>query len=575
MTNSQIFKDADKLRKILKRPHGAAALDTVLKELAAEERAVYQRTVPGDMPIVAILVPSYRCPNPRMQSKLLEMKKYTEAQGKAMCIGMPLMRNSVVHWQRNDLITELIKSQRPFTHIFFIDDDIVPEQDHLVKLLSHNVDIVAGLCTFRQDPPVPNARFYDQKSMRYAEMRDWSQDGLIEVDAVGTGMILISREALQKVANVWFECKAEQALYGVSDEWVTKASEVRTKAFDESPNAFWFEFHKTPDYGVKEFGEDISFCFKAKQYAGLKIWVDTTVNPEHIGEYGFTITDYKSGRKYARELAESEGRMVVAPDSRVLEGSEKEPLKISILVPTRGRPENCERLLKSIKETAEEFPEIVFYKDDDDETPVGIIDKLPIPLIKVVRGPRITLSQCWNECAKVATGDILMMGSDDIEFQTKNWDVIAKNAFRGVPDKIIFAHGDDGHWGKQFGTHGMVHRKWMETVGYFVPPYFSSDWCDTWLNEVANALVRRVYLPMKTEHHHPLFGKAKWDKTHLERLERHKADKVDELYASKAAERQTDVEKLRAVIEAAKTPPDTTTTTQHNDGVKKEELVSA
>ena len=51
---------------------------------------------------------------------------------------------------------------------------------------------------------------------------------------------------------------------------------------------------------------------------------------------------------------------------------------------------------------------------------------------------------------------------------------------------------------------------------------------------------------------HPLFGKAEWDVTHKERLERHKKDGVDALYASMTDRRAADVEKLKAVIEAAK-----------------------
>jgi hypothetical protein len=142
-----------------------------------------------------------------------------------------------------------------------------------------------------------------------------------------------------------------------------------------------------------------------------------------------------------------------------------------------------------------------------------------------------------------------MQAADDIEFQTKHWDVMVQHAFAECPDKILFVHGDDGHWGAKFGTHGFVHRKWVEAVGYMSPPYFSSDYGDTWLNEVANALDRRRYLPFVTEHMHFLWGKGKLDQTHKERLERHKQDNVDQLYRDLAPERAKDVEKLRAAMQ--------------------------
>ena len=98
--------------------------------------------------------------------------------------------------------------------------------------------------------------------------------------------------------------------------------------------------------------------------------------------------------------------------------------------------------------------------------------------------------------------------------------------------------------GANFGTHGFIHRNWVDTVGYFVPPYFSSDYNDTWLNDVANMIDRRIYVDIKTEHMHPAFNKGPMDQTHIERLQRHQEDNVDALYATKLPERQADADKF-------------------------------
>jgi len=124
-----------------------------------------------------------------------------------------------------------------------------------------------------------------------------------------------------------------------------------------------------------------------------------------------------------------------------------------------------------------------------------------------------------------------------------------RRAFAAFPDRLIFLHGDDKMHGKNFGTHGFVHRKWVETLGYLCPPHYESDYNDTHLNEVADMINRRIYLPFVTEHMHPLAGKAEWDKTHLERLERQKKQNTAELYASKSWERVRDAELLRDAIE--------------------------
>ena len=64
---------------------------------------------------------------------------------------------------------------------------------------------------------------------------------------------------------------------------------------------------------------------------------------------------------------------------------------ISILVPTRNRPENVKRLISSALKTAD-YPnkiEFVFYVDEDDSS---FDMKLRNTKIIVVRGPRIWIS---------------------------------------------------------------------------------------------------------------------------------------------------------------------------------------
>jgi glycosyltransferase involved in cell wall biosynthesis len=222
--------------------------------------------------------------------------------------------------------------------------------------------------------------------------------------------------------------------------------------------------------------------------------------------------------------------------------------RVSLLLPTRNRPANLRRLHQSLEDTSRQRPEVVLYVDEDDQVSADMAEDLGW---KYVQGPRICLSEMWNEAYKISTGDILMHAGDDIIFRTKSWDYHVVKAFSKFPDRLIFAHGDDGHWGKRFGTHGFIHKNWVDVVGYFVPPYFSSDYNDTWLNDVANRLGRRVYLPIMTEHMHFLFGKAELDETHRERLDRHKRDNVGQLYDSLLPKRLEDVEKLKSAIAAA------------------------
>jgi hypothetical protein len=203
-------------------------------------------------------------------------------------------------------------------------------------------------------------------------------------------------------------------------------------------------------------------------------------------------------------------------------------------------------MIRTAIETADTPLEFVARLDADDKR----IAAYNGDGVRYVTGGRCLLSDAWNECYVHSSGDIVMHCGDDITFNTAGWDTQVEEAFAACPDRILFVHGDDlGPHGHEFGTHGFLHRNWVDTIGYFVPPLFSSDWNDVWLNEVANELGRRRSLPFVTEHHHYTFGKAERDVTHAEREERGDIDGVESLYRGTKGFRDLDVEKLRAKME--------------------------
>lgn len=221
---------------------------------------------------------------------------------------------------------------------------------------------------------------------------------------------------------------------------------------------------------------------------------------------------------------------------------------ISILLPSRGRPENVERLYKSLERTTRGKWEMLVRLDSDDPRLNEYMDGWALPRLRNYVGPRRLLSEMWNELLPHVDGHYLMHGGDDITFETEDWDLEVTAQF--PPDGIAVVHGNDLSPNSQrISTHSFVTRKWVDTLGYLCPPYFASDYNDLWLTEVADALERRIYLPnVIIEHHHPAFGKAEWDQTHQDRVERHKAEGVDQIWESLAHERAEDVAKLRKVM---------------------------
>lgn len=232
-------------------------------------------------------------------------------------------------------------------------------------------------------------------------------------------------------------------------------------------------------------------------------------------------------------------------------------MKFSIIVPTRKRPVAVSELVEGIVNTCDNFDlvEVLFYIDRDDiesENCILALQKKFGNNIKYTSSREdINLSQMWNYAYDtLSTGDIIMLCGDDIRFRTKSWDTLVRNEFLKVNDRIVLVYGDDKIHSINHATHSFVHRKWIETSGFWLPPYFCADYVDTWLFEVANRLNRSRYLPnVITEHMHYSVGKSDYDSTTEKRLTNAARENPSLIYQQKSAERSEHVNKLLQYID--------------------------
>lgn len=460
--------------------------------------------------------------------------------------------------EARNLAAQRFLDETEYEWLFFVDTDMGFEPDALDRLLASadpaTRPVMGGLCFAareykydgfggRRIMPVPTLYRWARTvagHIGFTTLWTIPEEPIVQVAGTGAAFLLVHRTALEKVraqfGDVWFE----QVRYGDG----------------------------------RLVSEDLSLCWRF-HVVGVPVHVNTRVRTTHHKELWLGAEDYRPPVEFL-EKADSgvvehsvPDRTALPHDVRPVMGlvrpvddivlpravatDEPEVPRISILCPTRGRPGNVLRLIRSALATADGPVEFVFYVDADDAPTRSLLQELsgriPGLILSTLVGPRIVLSEMWNRCAEIARADVLMHAGDDITFDSAGWDARVLAEFDKYPDRLVFVHGDDRLQGANLGTHGFLHRRWIEAVGYFVPPYFSSDYNDTWLTEVADKLGRRRYLPeVVTEHHHPLAGKAEWDTTHRDRLARGAEDHVAELYASKADERMADVAKLRAAL---------------------------
>jgi hypothetical protein len=161
---------------------------------------------------------------------------------------------------------------------------------------------------------------------------------------------------------------------------------------------------------------------------------------------------------------------------------------ISILTPSRSRPELAKRMMDSAFKSAGCEIDIKFYLNADDPLLQDYLSFLNVT--QYIIGPNQSTCYSWNLMAEKATHDILFLVGDDAQFDCANWGLKVINAFNQYPDKIACIYPRAPSVGKKKNPHFCLHKNWINTVGYFLPPVFYHWYVDTWIREVAMSLGR-------------------------------------------------------------------------------------
>jgi len=167
---------------------------------------------------------------------------------------------------------------------------------------------------------------------------------------------------------------------------------------------------------------------------------------------------------------------------------------ISILVPTRGRPEKIARLLASIGQ--HDNVEVIVGVDDDDPDMQYAEPWAIAPYHRVVTGPRHnTLGALFNTMAAQAHGDWLMAMGDDYVLETADWPAILLECGKRLPLSMGVMFARDPHH-PNFPTIFCINRVVYDLAGYFVPPFFPYWFVDTWWDEISVMTGLRLEMPI-------------------------------------------------------------------------------
>ena len=220
---------------------------------------------------------------PFMMSTLNAMTKFNQI---GLHMAVSTMADSLITRVRNTLVAKFMAA-KDYTHMMFIDSDISYDPDAIVKLLWHNKEIIAAAYPIKQiqwdkvEERVKNgegAADAAKNSSRYAfslvepgKTTISMSNGAFAAYDLGTGFMLIKREAIQKMMDSYPELKY------VDDTGVLS---------EEERQYTYALFDTLIDTNGRYLSEDYAFC-RYWQRLGGSTWLDPSIDLTHVGRYRY------------------------------------------------------------------------------------------------------------------------------------------------------------------------------------------------------------------------------------------------------------------------------------------------
>ena len=160
---------------------------------------------------------------------------------------------------RNILCHRFLRDFPMATDLFFLDDDIGWPAEAVLRLLSHDVDIVAGVYPLKQD----EGGFPAEITAERATGRVHRKGPLVQAGFVPGGFLRIRRPVIEKMAD-----QSPTYPFRQSDGVVHQIANVFRTGYD-------------PESGER-LGEDVDFCRRWTKLGG-EMWIDPDIDFSHVG----------------------------------------------------------------------------------------------------------------------------------------------------------------------------------------------------------------------------------------------------------------------------------------------------
>ncbi|MFZ1983525.1 MAG: hypothetical protein WAU91_03875, partial [Desulfatitalea sp.] len=221
---------------------------------------------------------------------------------------------------------------------------------------------------------------------------------------------------------------------------------------------------------------------------------------------------------------------------------------ITILIPTRKRTEFLKGMCDSLEQKTQDKNQIdlwLYVDHDDEETRVfiegGALEAYSYK-IRWIIGER-TCSQgemvniLWRNCDSGA--GIYFPLPDDYCILTSAWDQVVRDAFNRSNSRILLPYVDEPVGAPGQMLLPIMSAEWINCLGRILTEYFPFWFDDSWLDEVAQQIGRRVKIALRMEPQQGGKGKT---------IRMRNLPFWHKFYLHMADERRLDADKLRRAL---------------------------
>jgi hypothetical protein len=187
-------------------------------------------------------------------------------------------------------------------YMLFVDDDMFPETEALMRLLRREKPVISPLCTTRIPPVKPAVKLYDSKADQWIPPSEPFPPNTVLTGefSVGAAFLLIDRASIDALkeyylsAHDWLEDNRR-----TFDRLHVRADlrERERKRKEEVRRGFWErdKVLRIWDYPIGEnelqLGEDVGLCRKL-QRLHIPVSIDTGVTVGHLGQHPYGPWDW-------------------------------------------------------------------------------------------------------------------------------------------------------------------------------------------------------------------------------------------------------------------------------------------